>query len=152
MIPFDWSRAVEPLTAAQIATRFGVAAGLTTAASLVVGTVLLWTTGVPETYPPLRPLQIVSGTVGGAFLAAVGYALLTALVHDQRTLATIFVAAGVVLLVASFHLPYRLSYTTSLRFAGVTVAAQVGQGFLHTLVVGLSIPCFLYCDPTVVPR
>src|SRR5262245_40646762 len=127
---------MEPLTAPQIVTRFAVAAALTTVVCLTVGDVLLATTGVPETYPPLRPLPIISGTVGGAVLVTLGYSLLAALTRDRKTLVTLFVAAGVVLLLASFYLPYRLSHTRSPRFAGVTVAAQIGQGLLHTLVAG----------------
>ena len=72
-----------------------------------------------------------------------GYWLLTRLIKDVKTRNTVFIVLGVVLTIASYHLPYRLSYTTSPRFAGVTVAAQIGQAFLHTLVVGLSIYCFL---------
>ena len=134
---------MESATATQIVTRFAEAAGLTTVVCLIVGHVLLLTTGVPPTYPPLRPLQIVSGTVGGAFLVAVGYALLAAVVRDRRTLVLLFVAGGVILLIASFYLPYRLSFTKSIRFAGVTVAAQLGQCLLHTLVVGMSVAVFL---------
>ncbi len=48
-----------------------------------------------------------------------------------------------ILLAASFYLPYRLSFTTSLRFVGVTLAAQIGQGLLHAIVVVLSMICFL---------
>ena len=134
---------MDPLTTAEIWTRFAVAAVLTTAVCVPVGYVLLKTTGVPAKYPPLTPLPIASGTVGGALLVTLGYWLLTAVVRDRSTVNVVLVAAGVVLLLASFHLPYRLSYTTSPRFAGVTTAAQVGQGVLHTLVIGLSIYCFL---------
>jgi hypothetical protein len=91
----------------------------------------------------LEIFKVTSGTVGGALLATLGYWILSAFVRDAQTLNIIFVTAGIILLIASFHLPYRLSYTTSPRFAGVTVAAQIGQGLLHTLVVRLSIFCFL---------
>lgn len=134
---------MQALTTSEIWTRFAVAAALTTVVCLVVGFILLKTTGVPSTYPPLLPMQIVSGTIGGALLVTLGYWLLNSLVRDQKTLNTIFIIAGILLLIASYHLPYRLSYTQSPRFAGVTLAAQIGQGFLHTLVVGLSIWCFL---------
>lgn len=72
---------MEPLTAAQIAIRFGVA-GLTTAACLVVGTVLLWTTGVPETYPPLRPFRSCPAQSAGRSLRP----LTTVLIRDARRL------------------------------------------------------------------
>ena len=135
------------LTTAAIWTRFATAAVLTTVVCLIVGRVLLRTTGVPSTFPPLTPLSLTSGAVGGALLVTLGYWLSTAVFRNHRTAVAVFVGAGVVLLLASFHLPYRLSYTTSPRFAGVTTAAQVGQvgqGVLHTLVVGLSMCCFLW--------
>ena len=131
------------LSTKEIWARFAVAALLTTVVCLPVGYLLLLTTGVPRTYPPLLPQQIIAGTMGGALLVTLGYWLLASCLRDAKTVHTILVFAGIVLLVASFHLPYRLSYTTSPRFAGVTVAAQIGQGFLHCLVVGLSLGCFL---------
>ena len=134
---------MELLTTSEIWTRFLAAAVLTTIVCNIVGYILLKTTGVPPAYPPLLPLPITSGTVGGALLVTLGYWVLNAFIRDQKTLNTVFIAAGVVLLIASFYLPFRLSYTTSARFTGVTAAAQIGQGFLHTLVVGLSIFCFL---------
>lgn len=137
----------DPLTFAQIGSRFLVAVGLTSAVCLIVGYMLLKTTGVPDSYPPLSSLPILSGTVGGSVLVALGYILLWALVRDQNVLVVVFVTAGAVLLLASFHLPYRLSYTKSPRFAGVTVAAQIGQGLLHTLVAGLGVLCFLWRGP-----
>ena len=135
---------MEPLTTAAIWARFAAAAAVTTVVCLIVGRVLLRTTGVPPTFPPLTPLPLTSGAVGGALLVTLGYWLSTAVFRDRRTAEAVFSVAGIVLLLASFHLPYRLSYTTSPRFAGVTTAAQVGQGVLHTLVVGLSMCCFLW--------
>ena len=132
-----------PLTTAQIWTLFYQASLLTTLVCLPIAYLLLKTTGVPITYPPLLPMQIISGTIGGALLVTLGYWLLTALVPHPKTLNLIFITLGLILLVASYHLPYRLSYTTSPRFAGVTVAAQFGQAFLHTIVVLLSMLCFL---------
>ena len=123
--------------------RFALAAALTTGVCVPLGLVLLRVTGVPLTYPPLLPQQIVAGTVGGALLVTLGYWLLSALVPDARTRTWVFLILGVLLLLASFHLPYRLSYTKSIRFVGVTLAAQIAQGLLHTLVVGLSVICFL---------
>ena len=134
---------MNPLTTAEIWTRFALAAALTTIICLGVGFVLLKITDVPPTYPPLLPLQIVSGTVGGALLVTLGYWFLAFVFRDPKMQTTVFLWAGFVLLLASFYLPYRLTYTTSPRFAGVTLAAQIGQGLLHTLVVVLSMICFL---------
>lgn len=132
-----------PLSAGEIWTRFALAAALTTVVCLIVAFILLRLTGVPLTYPPLLPQQIIAGTVGGVLLVTLGYWFLSALIRDQKTLTSVFLWLGVVLTVASFYLPYRLTYTTSPRFAGVTLAAQVGQGLLHVLVVGLSMLCFV---------
>ena len=132
-----------PLTIAEIWVRFALAAGLTTGVCLLVGYILLRITGVPPTYPPLLPLQIISGTVGGALLVTLGYWLLAALIRDPKALTATFLSLGFVLLVASYYLPYRLTYTTSHRFDGVTLAAQIGQGLLHTIVVVLGMICFL---------
>lgn len=132
-----------PMTAAEIWTRFAMAAALTTVVCLPVAYLLLRITGVPPTYPPLLPQQIIAGTVGGALLVTLGYWLLSSAIKDQRLLVTIFIIAGLLLLMTSFYLPYRLSYTRSLRFTGVTLGAQLGQGLLHCLVVVLSQICFL---------
>lgn len=131
------------MTTAQVWKRFVAAAVLTTLVCLPVAFLFLKTTGVPPTYPPLLPQQIIAGTIGGAFLVTLGYWLLSSLFRDQKKVVAIFVILGVALCIASFYLPYRLSYTTSARFAGVTPAAQIGQAFLHALVVGLSMMCFL---------
>jgi uncharacterized protein involved in response to NO len=127
----------------EIVSRFALAATLTTAFCVPLGLALLRVTGVPATFPPLLPQQVLSGTIGGAFLVALGYWLLSALISNRNTRHLVFLALGLMLLIASFHLPYRLSYTTSSRFAGVTFAAQIGQALLHTIVVVLSIICFL---------
>lgn len=132
-----------PLTLAEIWTRFALSAALTTSVCLPLAFILLKITGVPPTYPPLLPLQIVSGTVGGALLVTLGYWFLSSLISEQKLLILVFLSLGIVLLIASFHLPYRLSYTKSPRFVGVTLAAQIGQGLLHTVVVVLSMICFI---------
>ena len=134
---------VMPATAAETGTRFLLAAGLTTALCVPLALVLRRMTGVPRTYPPLSPLPIVSGTIGGALLVTLGYSLLTAVFADPKVRAVVFLCLGSILLVASFHLPYRLRDTKSPRFAGVTLAAQLGQGLLHTIVVVVSMLCFL---------
>lgn len=115
---------------------------LPTAVCLPLALLLRRVTGVPRTYPPLSPLPILSGTVGGALLTDLGYGLLMAVFPDPHTRRIVFLSLGLLLLIASFHLPYRLSYTKSPRFAGVTPAAQISQGVLHILVVVGSMLCF----------
>lgn len=127
----------------EILSRFALATVLTTCVCVPLGLMLLRITGVPPTYPPLLPQQIVSGTVGGPLLVALGYWFLSALIPDKRLRHLVFLALAVVLCIASFHLPYRLSYTKSLRFVGVTLAAQIGQCLIHTIVVFGSAICFL---------
>lgn len=127
----------------EILSRFAIAAVLTTCFCVPLGFALLRVTGVPPTYPPLLPQQILSGTLGGALLVSLGYWLLGALLPDKRTRHIVFVALAVVLCLVSFQLATRLSYTQSPRFAGVTLAAQVGQCVIHVLVVFLSVICFL---------
>ena len=127
----------------ELFSRFALAALLTTCVCVPLGLVLLRVTGAPPTYPPLLPQQVVAGTVGGAFLVSLGYFLLSIFVANRTTRLWIFLVLGLLLLVASFNLPYRLTYTQSPRFEGVTLAAQVGQALLHTVVVVLSQVCFL---------
>ncbi len=131
------------LTAAEIGLRFLLAAGLTTALCVPLGLIFRRTTGVPPTYPPLSPAPLISGAVGGALLVTLGYCFLTAVVADLKWRAIIFVSLGCLLTVVSFYLPSRLSYTKSLRFTGVTPSAQIAQGLLHIVVVGVSMLCFL---------
>lgn len=119
------------MNTSEILSRFALAATLTTAVCVPLGLILLRVCGVPATYPPLLPQQIVSGTVVGALLVALGYALLGALIPHRTTRHIVFLSLALVLLIASFHLPYRLSYTKSPRFAGVTLAAQIGQCLIH---------------------
>ncbi|HEX9996878.1 MAG TPA: hypothetical protein VGB45_07035 [Abditibacterium sp.] len=123
------------LSTSQIWTRFALACALTTPICLALAWILIRVTGVPPTYPPLLPQQIIAGTVGGALLVTLGFWILQSAIRDPKTRNWVFVSLGILLMIASYHLPYRLSYTKSPRFAGVTVAAQWGQVFLHTVVV-----------------
>lgn len=127
----------------EVLSRFALAAVLTTCFCVPLALALLRITGVPSTYPPLLPQQVVSGTIGGALLVSLGYWLLSALFPEKRTRHAVFLALAVVLCLTSFQLATRLSYTRSPRFVGVTLPAQIGQCLLHTLVVFLSVICFL---------
>lgn len=132
------------LTLLEILTRFALAIVVLIPLNVALGFVLARLTGVPKDFPPFSPLPIISGSVGGPLIATFGYLALWLLIPNQVLLNAVFALAGVVLLVASYSLPRRLSFTRSPRFAGVTVAAQLALGFLHTLVVGLSISVFLW--------
>ena len=132
-----------PIPTIEVWSRFAQAALLTTLCCLPLAWLLLRVTGVPPTYPPFLPQQIIAGTVGGALIATLGYSLLALVLRDSRILTATFLVAGLILFIASFYLPYRLSYTTSPRFAGATLSALVGHCVLHALVVGLSMVCLL---------
>ena len=124
-------------------SRLALAIVISTSICVPAGLALLKISGAPPNYPPLLPQQVFSGTFGGSILVAVGYALLAAFIKDKHTRFAVFFTLGAILLLLSFNLPYRLSYTQSPRFAGVTFAAQIAQGMLHTLVVGTGILCFV---------
>ena len=124
-------------------SRLALAAVISTSICVPAGLVLLKIAGAPPDYPPLLPQQVFAGTLGGSLLVALGYALLALLIKDLKTRHFVLFALGALLLLASFNLPYRLRYTQSPRFAGVTLAAQIAQGMLHTLVVGIGVMCFV---------
>ncbi len=109
-----------------------------------LGFVFARQTGVPRDFPPFTPLPLITGSVGGPLIATAGYLMLQLLLANQMLLDVVFVAAGVSLLVVSYRLPRRLSFTNSPRFAGVTVPAQLAFGSLHTLVAGVSIAVLLW--------
>ena len=132
-----------PLTFGEILARFGLACLILIPLLLVLGQVFLRVTGVPITYPPLTPLPLLSGAVGGSVLCALGYTVLSLFIRDQRTLLIVFVVLGVLLLTLSFNLPWRLTYTKSLRFVGHTASAQMAQALLHVVVVGVNLALFL---------
>lgn len=134
----------ESLTLVEILSRFALAVAILVPLNLVLGFVFARLTGVPKDFPPFSPLPIVSGSVGGPLIVTLGYLALWLVISNQRLLNAVFVAAGVLLLVWSYSLPRRLSFTKSPRFAGATVAAQFSLGFLHTLVVGVSVAVFLW--------
>lgn len=132
------------LTLLEILSRLALAIVVLVPLNVALGFVLARLTGVPNDFPPFSPLPIITGSVGGPLIATAGYLALWLLIPNQGLLHAAFVAAGVWLLVASYSLPRRLSFTRSPRFAGVTVPAQLALGFLHTLVVGMSIAVFLW--------
>jgi hypothetical protein len=106
---------------------------------LILGQIFLRVTGVPANYPPLTPLPLLSGAVGGSLISALGYLLLSSVIKDQKTFQTVLIGLAILLLIVSFSLPLRLSYTQSARFVGVTVFAQFSQAFLHCVVVGTNL-------------
>jgi hypothetical protein len=97
-------------------------------------------TPVPRDFPPFTLLPILTGTMTGAVLAPLSYAILQA-VSRQPEKTLLFVA--VVAFVLSFALPLRLSFTTSARFAGVTPTAQMLLVLMQTVAATISVAMLL---------
>jgi hypothetical protein len=130
---------VRPLSLSEISSRFGLACAVLIPVLLILGQVFLRVTGVPAGYPPLTPLPLLSGAVGGSLISALGFLMLRRIINDQNTFQTVLIGLAILFLIASFSLPWRLSYTQSTRFFGVTVWAQLSQAFLHCVVVGTNL-------------
>ena len=88
-------------------------------------------TGVPRGFPPFTALPLLAGVVGGYVGSCVVYAVVQATAAKPEN-TFVFIAFAV--LVLSFGLPLRLSFTHSARFAGATPAAQMTLALLHTLI------------------
>ena len=128
-----------PLTFPEILGRFVLAAGLLVPLNLVLAFVFSRLTNVPPGFAPFTSAPIIAGSVAGPLISTVGYLLLWTFIRDQRVLHLVFIAGGIALLVASYNLPWHLTYSASPRFTGVTIAAQFALGLLHTIVVGVSV-------------
>jgi len=134
----------EHLTFLEILLRFALSVAILTPLVLALGFVFGRVTGMPRGFPPFTFLPLLVGCVTGPLYSTIGYVLFWLTIDDQSVLNTVFVAAGVVLLVLSWGLPLRLSYTKSPRFAGATVPAQLTLGLLHAVVVGVSMAALLW--------
>lgn len=134
----------EPLTFPEILYRFALAVAILVPLVLALGFVFGRLTGVPRGFPPFSFLPLLVGCITGPLYSTIGYVLFWLTIDDRAALNTVFVAVGIVLLVLSWGLPLRLSFTKSPRFAGVTVPAQFALGFLHTVVVGVSMVALLW--------
>ena len=130
---------MRPLSSTEVLNRFGLSCAILIPVLLILGQIFLRVTGVPLSYPPLNPLPLLSGAVGGSLISALGFLLVSSFIKDQKTFQTVLIGLAVLLLIASFYLPWRLSYTQSARFVGVTVWAQLSQAFLHCIVVGTNL-------------
>ena len=117
-----------------------LAAGTAFLLDLAIGRAALRFTHVPKDFPPFNALPILSGAVGGAVLAALGYVIAQA-VSKQPDKIFLFLAVGVLAL--SFSLPLRLSFTKSVRFAGVTPTAQIILVLMHTVVATVTVAAVL---------
>lgn len=134
----------DPLTFVEILSRFALAVSILVPLILALGSVFGRVTGVPRGFPPFTFLPLLVGCVTGPLYSTIGYVLFWLTIDEQAALNRVFVAAGVVLLVLSWGLPLRLSYTKSSRFAGVTVPAQFALVFVHAVVVGVSMAVLLW--------
>ena len=102
---------------------------------LLIGTAAVKLTRVPQGFPPFTALPILSGAVGGAVLASLVYAGLRATSREPDRL---FFFVSIAFFALSLGLPLRLSFTRSLRFAGVTPAAQMVLVLMHAVVAVVS--------------
>lgn len=98
---------------------------------LALATAAIRLTRVPPNFPPFTLLPILSGAVGGAILASLVYAAARALSPAPDRLFFFLTFAAFTL---SLGLPLRLSFTRSLRFSGVTPAAQMMLVLMHAVV------------------
>ena len=113
-----------------------VTAGLIALAiDLALGSAAQRLTRVPHDFPPFTLLPILSGTLGGAVLASIAYALIKLAARNPDRV-FFFVTLGVFAL--SLGLPLRLSFTRSHRFAGVTPSAQMVLVLMHAVVATVS--------------
>ena len=100
-----------------------------------LGTAAMRLTRVPPDFPPFTLLPILSGAVGGAILASFVYAAVRAISSAPDRLFFFLTLAAFTL---SLGLPLRLSFTRSLRFTGVTPAAQMVLVLMHAVVAVVS--------------
>ncbi len=112
-------------------------------AAMGVALVAQKTTGVPEGFPPFSFGPIAAACFGSAVLGSGVFLLLRRLTsRPERWMWWISLAV----MAASIALPYRLNYTQSKRFAGVTPSAQTVLVLLH-LLVGCTITTALTMRP-----
>ncbi len=102
---------------------------------LLIGIAAVKLTRVPQDFPPFTALPILSGAVGGAVLASLVYAGLRAISREPDRL---FFFVSLAFFALSLSLPLRLSFTRSLRFQGVTPAAQMVLVLMHAVVAVVS--------------
>jgi hypothetical protein len=107
------------------------AALLTLLAEWAMANLALRVTGVPRDFPPFTFLPILSGVAGGFMLTSLAYAVIAAYFSQLQR---IFLFVAVIAVGVSVALPLRLSFTKSQRFAGVTPAAQITLGLMHSVV------------------
>ena len=103
--------------------------------TLAIGVVAPRLTGVPRDFPPFTILPLLSGVLGGTILASVVYSPIRATIHNPDRI-FFFVSLGVFAL--TLGLPLRLSFTRSVRFAGVTPSAQMVLVLIHAVVATVS--------------
>jgi hypothetical protein len=113
------------------------AAGLlATTINLIVARISAAITKAPRKFAPFTWLPIITGCFGGAFLAAAVFYLLHFVFEQPQTP---FITVSALALLASFHLPFRLTNHRSPRFAGATLPMQLTLCLMHTIVAAISV-------------
>ena len=63
-------------------SRFGLSCAILIPVLLILGQIFLRVTGVPPGYPPLTPLPLLSGAVGGSLISMLGFLLVSSFIKD----------------------------------------------------------------------
>lgn len=127
---------VKTLTLGELGAAWLIAAAAAFVIDFGIASLAAWLTKAPATFAPFTVLPIFAGCFAGALMACLAYlALQTFLKSDFRLVYLIVIGIA---LVASYHLPWRLTYSASPRFMGVTLPMQLALGLMHTVVAGLS--------------
>jgi hypothetical protein len=108
----------------------------TYAAVWLLGAAAMRFSGVPKGFPPFTALPLFSGLCGGFLGAWIIYAFIRR--FDEQPDRTFFFVS-IAILALSFLLPLRLSFTKSVRFAGVTPAAQMMLALMHTVIAAAAV-------------
>lgn len=113
-----------------------IAAVSATVVNFVIAKVAGRLTNASPEFAPFTFLPIAAGGFGGALSASLIFYGLQ-LVFDRPQL--VFVVVSAVVLLASFHLPFRLTEHRSPRFAGATLPMQLTLCLMHAVVAAFSI-------------
>ncbi len=113
---------------------------MATAAAYLIARAGAKLTGAARAFAPFTLLPVASGGFGGAIAASVIFWILSLVFKSPQT---IFVAISTVALLASFHLPFRLTNHRSPRFAGARLSMQLTLCLMHTVVAAVTVAALL---------
>lgn len=111
-----------------------------TTAAFLIARVAARLTAAPRAFAPFTLLPVASGGFGGALAASVIFWTLNLIFEHPQI---VFVANSIVALLASFHLPFRLTNHRSPRFAGARFSMQLILCLMHIIVAAVSVGALL---------